>query len=342
MRLLFAFVLTSVAASAADPKSACAACHPKIFKDHAATGMARALDTAADGAVLRSHAKLTFEQSPYRYEIVREGSRSLYRVTDGKTTLEAPISWAFGQGFAGQTYVFERNGVWHESRVSYYRDIDSLDLTVGARPQVPRNVDEAMGRELSERGASECFNCHSTGAIYEGAVHPERLTPGVQCQRCHLKADEHAASMQKGDASPVIPARLGKLSTEDLLNNCGQCHRTWALIATDGPHNITNVRFQPYRLANAKCYDTSDARIRCTTCHDPHNEPDRPAAFYDARCQACHSSKEGVGKAGAKICKIGNEKCYTCHMPKIELKEAHNKFTDHWIRIVRPGEPYPN
>jgi hypothetical protein len=29
-------------------------------------------------------------------------------------------------------------------------------------------------------------------------------------------------------------------------------------------------------------------------------------------------------------------------MPKVEIPGAHFKFTDHRIRIARPGEPYPN
>jgi hypothetical protein len=31
----------------------------------------------------------------------------------------------------------------------------------------------------------------------------------------------------------------------------------------------------------------------------------------------------------------------SCHMPTVELPGAHFKFTDHRIRIVRPGQPYP-
>lgn len=88
---------------------------------------------------------------------------------------------------------------------------------------------------------------------------------------------------------------LGRLSTEDMSDFCGQCHRTWSQIAVEGPHNINNVRFQPYRLTNSKCCDTADSRIRCVTCH----------------------------------------------MPKNELPGSHNLFSDHRIRIVRPGEPYP-
>jgi hypothetical protein len=29
-------------------------------------------------------------------------------------------------------------------------------------------------------------------------------------------------------------------------------------------------------------------------------------------------------------------------MPKVDLPGAHFSFTDHRIRIVRPGDPYPN
>ena len=29
-------------------------------------------------------------------------------------------------------------------------------------------------------------------------------------------------------------------------------------------------------------------------------------------------------------------------MPKVNLPGGHMAFTDHQIRIVRPGEPYPN
>jgi hypothetical protein len=31
----------------------------------------------------------------------------------------------------------------------------------------------------------------------------------------------------------------------------------------------------------------------------------------------------------------------SCHMPKIAVASAHFKFTDHRIRIVREGQPYP-
>jgi hypothetical protein len=29
-------------------------------------------------------------------------------------------------------------------------------------------------------------------------------------------------------------------------------------------------------------------------------------------------------------------------MPQVEIPGSHFKFTDHRIRIARPGDPYPN
>jgi hypothetical protein len=29
-------------------------------------------------------------------------------------------------------------------------------------------------------------------------------------------------------------------------------------------------------------------------------------------------------------------------MPRLDLPGAHRKFTDHWIRIAKANEPYPD
>jgi len=54
---------------------------------------------------------------------------------------------------------------------------------------------------------------------------------------------------------------------------------------------INNVRFQPYRIFNSKCY-SDDRRISCISCHNPHEPLKQDAAFYDAKCLACHQSKQ--------------------------------------------------
>ncbi len=331
---------SSTVAHGAKPAPACASCHREQTQYQHATGMAQALQSAVAAPILAEHKQLTFSQGPYAYAIERSGDQSTYRITSGADQFSTPIVWAFGLGAAGQTYLLNRNGRWYESRVSYYKQINGLDLTVGARPEVPTTMEEAIGRELSTKGAEECFNCHATGALASGLLHTENMTAGIQCGRCHEQAEAHLAGFASASAPKVFPPKLGRLSSEETADFCGQCHRTWATIASQGPHNITNVRFQPYRLVNSKCYDAADDRIRCTSCHNPHNDEPRSAAAFDSKCQSCHSASHG--KAGAKLCKVAKSGCVTCHMPKVEIQQAHNQFTDHWIRIARPGTPIPN
>jgi len=305
--------------------------------------MARALETVAKSQILREHPQLEFRQGPYSYKITRNGERSIYTVSDGKETLTLPVAWAFGLGSAGQTYVYQWNGVWYESRVSFYRAIGGLDLSMGAASLQPKTLEEAAGRRMSVRDATDCFGCHATNAVHEGKVQTDRLTPGVSCERCHGPAEKHANAAQTGDVQNAGMSKLGKLTTEEMSDFCGQCHRTWSQIATDGPHDVNNVRFQPYRLTNSKCYDSADLRIRCTACHDPHHEVERTPALYDARCLACHAAgqRASAGARRTKPCPKAGKDCVTCHMPKYEIPGSHNLFSDHQIRVVKPAEPYP-
>jgi Cytochrome c554 and c-prime len=186
--------------------------------------------------------------------------------------------------------------------------------------------------------AIKCFGCHATGALQAGQLAPEKLIAGVQCERCHGPTENHFAGIKQDDSALGEMKKLTALSTEEVSKFCGQCHRTWEEIAFTSKLGITNVRFQPYRLTNSKCHDAEDPRISCLTCHDPHQEVDREAAHYDAKCQACH----GGGKTGAHPCKVPTDNCPSCHMPKLELPGSHYKFSDHEIRIVKANEKYPD
>jgi hypothetical protein len=321
----------------------CAACHPGEARAQPHTAMAHALESAADCEILRANPQLTFREGVYAFRIVREGDRSLYSVTDGKEIFSVAIAWAFGLGAAGQTYFYQRNGNWYESRVSFYKQLRGLDLTMGAQNYTPKSAEDAAGRLTSTRGAQECFTCHSINGVRDGRLEVDHLTPGVRCERCHGPAGQHLRAVKTGDVKDAGMRQLGKLTTEELSDFCGQCHRTWSQIALNGPHDINNVRFQPYRLTNSRCYDALDRRIGCVACHDPHRDVDRRAAAYDAKCLACHGAAAKPPEVGrpAKVCPTGTRDCINCHMPKYELPGSHNLFTDHQIRVARPGEPYP-
>jgi hypothetical protein len=320
--------------------------------------MAQALHFPAVDPTLQAHPKLTFEHGQYRYAIERRGDQSIYTVTDGKDTVSLPIRWAFGAH--SQTYVLEHEGKYYEGLVSYYEGINGLDITIGDQAIHPGTVFEAMGRPLATSEVQQCVGCHTTGAIVDRQLNLESLRPGVTCDHCHSGADNHLQAISHAKLDSV-PPKLGRLSAEDISNFCGQCHRTWERVVQGKLFGQVNVRFQPYRLANSKCFDGSDKRISCIACHNPHEEVVRDGSFYDGKCLACHSSAakpslgmvamhlttqsntpSNIGSTAMKTCPVAKANCVSCHMPKVTLPGGHMIFTDHDIRVVRQNEPYPN
>jgi hypothetical protein len=299
--------------------------------------MGHAMEAVSDCAILKNNALLTFRVAKYSYRIERRDNQSIYSVTDGAQTITVPIGWAFGLGQAGQTYVFEKDGRFYESRVSFYKEINGLDLTMGAINEAPLDLLQAAGREMGKPDGARCFHCHASNAGEGLNLNVSSLVPGVQCERCHGPAGEHVAGFQTGKV--VAMKKLTDGSAEQMNIFCGGCHRTWDEVATGPKLGVASVRFQPYRITNSKCYDSADARISCVACHDPHQPLNVDFASYDTKCLACHSAGANVA---AKLCKVSKSNCASCHMPRIDMPGSHHKFTDHQIRIVRPNEIFPD
>ena len=236
-----------------------------------------------------------------------------------------PIEWAFGQGAAGQTYVFRRDGQWYESRVSYFSALRGLDLTLGAdhhaaqsaRGRRPRGarVGDAPVLRLSRH---QCFQSQ-----------PAYL--GWHAWRACSASVATARPTRTCAGGPM--KKLGALTTEELSDFCGQCHRTWSQIALKvraaSATCVSSPTASPAAAATMPRTAASNARratIRTATWK-------LRAAAYDAKCGACHSRYRAPG-----TCKVASSNCVTCHMPRLDLPGAHQKFTDHRIRIVRANE----
>ena len=322
---------------------ACGECHKKAFAQFAKTGMALAMEPMTASKVLLENSRLALRLGPFSYEITRQGTQSFYSVTDGKNTLSAPIVYVFGQGRMGQTYVLQRDGNFYESRVSFYRETKGLDFTTGSPRVVPASLEEAFGHLLSNKEVVSCFSCHSNGATNGQTLDLSKLVHGVRCESCHGPGGQHLAAVKAGELGYESTFNPGRLSADEQSQQfCGLCHRSndeFSLLQSMG---IDNVRFQPYRIFHSKCY-SDDRKIRCTACHNPHEPLRQDAAYYDSRCLACHALKgRPSSPESLSSCPVGSKECVTCHMPKVELKAAHFEFTDHYIRIVKPGEKYPN
>ncbi len=264
-------------------------------------------------------------------------------MTDGKDKLTVPLRYAFGQH--SNTFVLERDGVLYEGLMTWYESIGGTGITPGDQGITPHNLVEALGRELRPGEGVACFGCHASTPAANGQPVLSQVEPGVHCEHCHTGAGAHLRDIVHGKTD-TIPKKLGALSAEDTSAFCGQCHRTWAEVIKMGAWGPSNVRFAPYRLANSKCFNGTDRRIACTGCHDPHKPLVRDDAMYDGNCLACHGASAGSGATKEAVsprhCPVATKNCVSCHMPRVEIPGGPLTFADHQIRIVRPGEAYPD
>lgn len=345
--LALAIVVFVACHAMAQRASGCANCHVSETTSQPLTPMGQALEFPGADPILRAHPRLTYRRGTFSYTLITEGENSKYSVTDGVHTLSARILWGMGAG--AQTWILSLNGKLYESLVSYFPSLNGLGVTLGDEITAPRTLMEAIGRELGQQDVKSCFRCHATGAIVEGKLNLSSFQPGVTCKHCHAGADAHLSDISKGSLGSV-PPHLGRLSSEDMSNFCGECHRTWSTVVLHRWFGEVNVRFAPYRLALSRCYDGADPRIRCVSCHDPHVNAGNSPTAYDPKCLACHETDHrpgsGAGALGTarltKACPVGKSDCVTCHMPKVARADGHLTFTDHYIRVIRTGEPYPD
>ncbi|MFN2532519.1 MAG: multiheme c-type cytochrome [Pyrinomonadaceae bacterium] len=334
---------------------ACTNCHGALTEKRLANPMSRALVPVGDCEILKTHSRLNFRNGSYSYSIVRAGTNSFYTINDGSNSISEPILFCFGQGKAGQTYVFQHKGVLYESRVSYYQEIQALDFTIIHPHAVPQSLEDGLGRPMTVEAAQGCFACHSTAVVSGGKLQLDHLMPGITCEGCHGPAEKHIAAIKAGSKNLRIfnPA---KLDPDELSQEfCGACHVSFEkALVMPRQGGMINLRYQPYRIMNSRGH-SGDARITCVACHNPHDKLVEEVSYYTAKCLACHAAPaspagaatrtkagEDAFTAKAPACPVSNERCTTCHMPKIELPGTHGTFTDHWIRIVKPGEPIPN
>jgi hypothetical protein len=325
----------------------CARCHPKIAETQLATPMAHAASPAAESNVLREHGHIERQLAPYTFTVSRRTGTSVYSVSNGASSFSEPVAWAFGLGNKGQTYVYQHGGLFYESRMSFYESLQGLDLTTGHSSRPPGNLEDAAGRLLDPESLRHCFGCHTTASTTTAGFDISHLSPGVNCEACHGPGARHAALMdaeknEEGRLAIFNPARLSPVA---LVDFCGACHRTQNDVYEMGVTGVANVRFQPYRLENSRCWRDGDARLACTACHDPHKQLVREDGMYDEKCLACHVSspaKKVSPDHPGKTCPVARKDCVSCHMPRVAVPSMHAPFVDHRIRVVRSKEAYPD
>ena len=234
--------------------------------------------------------------------------------------------WAFGAGLQAITFVtrLDRES-YREDGLSWFRSLNGYAITPGQSDEkgvVFRTFDPAA-RFL------RCFACHSTGPLSlgkEDEIIPHEL--GVRCEVCHGPAAAHA-----GDPTHNPLHTPAQLTAAAMNRFCGQCHRTDSETGSEitDLRDPRNARDQTLRLAASACFRRGNGRLNCLTCHDPHQQLDRNASSYDARCQTCHANKVHRQPVDGRA-------CVSCHMPGIP-DGPNLSFANHRIAVYSPGNP---
>jgi hypothetical protein len=316
--------------------------------------MAKATFRLSDGQQNPEVVSGSFESGSYSYRFAGGANGSALNVESHGQSISSKVLWTFGAGVHGTSYILEDQGELYEAQVSSFSSTHTLDITPGHTKALEGSLQNAIGNRLSTREATRCFACHTTAWSTAGRLNLEKAIPGVHCEACHGPGSEHihAAESHLHDSTTKTIFNPAHLSPSGSVDFCGSCHRTLMdVVLNPSSNGLSSIRFQPYRLQKSRCWEqTEDARLACVACHNPHEPLVRDASFYDQKCLSCHSSQrdetQGLAAhlkaANPPACPKATTHCVSCHMPKYNLPEMHSQFTDHFIRIVRPGQLYPN
>jgi len=311
--------------------------------------MSRSLRRAGEepaGTVTARGTRITISSTPTGFWQTWEngGEQTRYRV-----------DYVVGSGNHASGYIVNLGGHLFQSPVAFYKSRQSYDLA----PGYETTPDPDFTRPIGE----ECLLCHSGKALYvPGTLNSYRspvfAAEGITCERCHGPVERHLADPRAGTI--VNPAKLEPAARDSI---CEQCHLFGATrvpnpgktLADFVPGQRLEDTFTIYhdvvpagsaagnfkvishveQLALSACARNSNGRLWCGTCHDPHDKPADPVAYYRARCLSCH------GQSFPTSHPPQDSNCLECHMPRRQAKDGgHSAFTDH--RIQRRPETLPN
>jgi len=318
----------------------CASCHAGQAAAHATNGHSRTFfehDLASNYSNLLKQ-PITDPERKGDLQYASEGKELIATFDNGTQYERLPIQFALGSGAHATTFInllADSRGepTVLEHRFSLFHHGEQTGLTPSHAGLSVQEPIEELGRLHQGKDAINCIACHTTTATIRGAQ-LDNVRPSVGCESCHGPGREHAAAMQASQSDLAIRFVRGRSTALEEIQMCGRCHRLPEMLSAPPSRSDPKLaRFQPVGLLNSDCYRRSEERLRCTTCHDPHQTVDSNPANYTSKCVNCHSRVDD----GQKLCPHSpKENCVSCHMPKIEVHPGIS-FHDHWIRI-RPAE----
>lgn len=349
--------------------AACASCHRNITATYRQTAMGRSLApiaAVADAQRYDASVRNPFTAFKSRFEVVREGKRVLHRQTrldaQGKPIYEQTqeVHYVLGSGTRGCSYLTERDGFVFQTPISWFTQAGIWDVSPGFTEAI------LPGRRV----IVDCLYCHVNRVLpVEGTANryesPLFQGHAIGCERCHGPGGNHVKNPGNLDADGidrtiVNPRHLEPGPRESV---CQQCHLAgevriarrgrsaeefrpglpleafFGVYVPDEPFENARAVSHVEQLAQSRCFQKSDGRLGCISCHDPHATVPavKRVAHYRAGCLQCHEKRGCHLPEPARRARSAQDNCVTCHMPKTATTDiAHTAGTDH--RILRHGK----
>jgi tetratricopeptide (TPR) repeat protein len=294
---------------------------------------------------------------------------------DGKETNvdEKQVSFVIGSGNHSRTYLhLTGNSVLQVLPLSWYAEKGGYwDMSPGYdQPDFPGSIRPVHYECMFCHNAYPKIPVALEHAASTEMTFLDPLPEGIDCQRCHGPGQRHVSLASAGAALEQIRTAIlnpKRLAPDREIEVCMQCHLETT--SRDLPHSIRRFDRAPfsyipgqplgdfsvafdrsggmqdrfeiaqgaYRLRQSQCFIQSAGKLRCTTCHDPHNIPRGPTAatHYNAVCEQCHAAT--LQRTAAALHASGAD-CIACHMPERRTDDVvHVVMTDHLIQRHKPA-----
>jgi tetratricopeptide (TPR) repeat protein len=346
----------------------CAGCHVKEAETFRLHPMGRDLALLGDETPLESYEKAAhnpFKAFGFQLSVDRREKRVFHRVaqldSEGRVIVEKEqeVKYVIGSGTRTHSYLFNHDGYLLESPITWFSHAQVWDLSPGfVKPYIG-------GRPIAE----ECLFCHCNHAEHVPDTvnrYQQPIFTGltIGCERCHGPGALHAKSRGAGavgesvDDTIVNPAHLEPVLRESVCQQChlegrkrilrrgikpfdfrpGQPIHRYMSVFVAGSELGEQVQFvgQVEELYASRCFQASQGKMGCISCHDPHVKPsaNERVKFFRTRCLNCHR-EEACSVPIARRRQADNEdSCIQCHMPRRgSVDVTHTAITNH--RIVR-------
>ena len=348
---------------------ACAECHQSIVDAYQSHPMAHSLAEVHQAKPIESYQTDNEFQpaGPRKYVVEKLENKFIHHeiMSDEQGVIyDQPVEvhYALGSGIRGRSYLIKNGPMMTTSPITWYSGKQRWDLSPGYNPKFHPRFSRMVG--------DGCLMCHAGRTASDrdkpDTYHtPPFLEHAIGCERCHGPAGRHVAHhrAESEDRPADVIVNPSDLEIAQREAICNQCHLAgehrilrygrsnhdfrpgdrlediWTVFVTKHSENdggATRAVSQVEQMRSSRCYQASEGRLGCTSCHDPHGtpRPQQKAVFYKQRCFSCHDDTSCAAPLAEQNRPPASGSCIACHLPRLPANDVpHTTQTDH--RIVR-------